>query len=137
MLNLQNWYKLPEAASLLGISEITLRRRIKQGKLPCQVLNGKYYVELENDSKLGRYFLKSEPTLFCPKAALPPALSQSTLESGGSREEWSELQKKIAELESKNKKLLRKNVDLESLVQALEWQLEQMHENVDSEPPLS
>jgi predicted RNase H-like nuclease (RuvC/YqgF family) len=47
------------------------------------------------------------------------------------------LQKKIAELESKNKKLLRKNVDLESLVQALEWQLEQMHENVDSEPPLS
>ncbi|MBX9704436.1 MAG: helix-turn-helix domain-containing protein [Silvanigrellaceae bacterium] len=45
------WMKLSEAASLLQISEVTLRRKIKTGKIPSNIREGRYYVFLnENES---------------------------------------------------------------------------------------
>ncbi len=41
-----NWVKLHDAAELLAVSEITLRRKIKSGKLISELRDGKYYVFL-------------------------------------------------------------------------------------------
>lgn len=49
------WLKLVEAAQALGVSEITLRRKIKGGKIPHDFRNGKYYVYVHNDSHSAAY----------------------------------------------------------------------------------
>lgn len=41
------WMSIREAALALGVSELTVRRRIKDGKLTHRSENGKYYVDLE------------------------------------------------------------------------------------------
>lgn len=38
------WMKLGEAAQALGVSEITLRRRVRSGRLPYDFRAGKYFV---------------------------------------------------------------------------------------------
>ncbi len=40
------WMSIREAALALGVSELTVRRRIKDGKLVHRSENGKYYVDL-------------------------------------------------------------------------------------------
>ena len=40
------WLKLHQAANMLGVSEVTLRRKIKKGLLPYEFRQGKYYVPL-------------------------------------------------------------------------------------------
>ncbi len=47
--------KLGEAAFALGVSEITLRRKVKGGRLPFELRDGKYYVMLYRDAASGRY----------------------------------------------------------------------------------
>ena len=49
------WLKLSDAAYSLGVSEITLRRRIKSGRLQSELRNGKYQVYLEIDPSSGEY----------------------------------------------------------------------------------
>lgn len=39
-----NWMTIREAALALGVSELTIRRRIKDGRLAHRLINGKYYV---------------------------------------------------------------------------------------------
>ncbi|WP_186646557.1 hypothetical protein [Fluviispira vulneris] len=50
-----HWLKLNEAAQLLQTSEITLRRKLKSGKIRSEFRDGKYYVfikdELYNEKK--------------------------------------------------------------------------------------
>jgi excisionase family DNA binding protein len=45
------WLTIREAALALGISELTIRRRIKDGRLPHRLDNGKYYVTLASQSE--------------------------------------------------------------------------------------
>jgi excisionase family DNA binding protein len=40
------WMTIREAALALGVSELTVRRRIKDGRLRHQLVNGKYYIDL-------------------------------------------------------------------------------------------
>jgi excisionase family DNA binding protein len=40
------WLTIRQAALELNVSELTIRRRIKDGKLPSQLRAGKYYVKL-------------------------------------------------------------------------------------------
>lgn len=42
--NQGQWLKLHEAAYALGVSEITLRRKIKSGRIAHELRDGKYYV---------------------------------------------------------------------------------------------
>jgi DNA-binding transcriptional MerR regulator len=49
------WYKLTEAAQLLGVSEITVRRKARTGQVKAVLRNGKYLVYLEEDKELGLY----------------------------------------------------------------------------------
>jgi hypothetical protein len=41
------WVTIREAALALAVSELTIRRRIKDGRLTHRLLNGKYYVDLQ------------------------------------------------------------------------------------------
>ena len=45
------WMKLTDAARFLDVSEITLRRRIKAGQIPCEFKNGKYFVYVSEDER--------------------------------------------------------------------------------------
>ncbi len=49
------WMKLGEAAFALGVSEITLRRKVKGGKISHELRDGKYYVMLQKDPETGKY----------------------------------------------------------------------------------
>jgi hypothetical protein len=49
------WYKLGDAAYLLGISEITLRRKLKTNQILHQFRNGKYLVQLAKDTFTGQW----------------------------------------------------------------------------------
>jgi excisionase family DNA binding protein len=42
------WMTIREAALALGVSELTVRRRIKDGRLRHQLINGKYYIDLRS-----------------------------------------------------------------------------------------
>lgn len=48
--NTGGWLKLCDAARALGVSEITLRRRVKGGIVPHDFRDGKYYVHLQRDA---------------------------------------------------------------------------------------
>jgi excisionase family DNA binding protein len=39
-----NWLSIREAALAAGVSELTIRRRIKDGRIPHRLVGGKYYV---------------------------------------------------------------------------------------------
>ena len=39
-----HWIKLNDAAQMLQVSEITLRRKLKSGKIKSEIREGKYYV---------------------------------------------------------------------------------------------
>jgi excisionase family DNA binding protein len=42
------WMTIREAALALAVSELTVRRRIKDGRLRHQLVNGKYFVDLQS-----------------------------------------------------------------------------------------
>jgi hypothetical protein len=50
------WLKLGDAAHALGVSEITLRRKVKCGKLAHDFRGGRYYVYLYKDEATGRFY---------------------------------------------------------------------------------
>lgn len=54
------WLKLGDAAHALGVSEITLRRKVKCGKLAHDFRGGKYYVYLYKDEASGRFYEPDE-----------------------------------------------------------------------------
>jgi hypothetical protein len=54
------WMKLGEAAFALGVSEITLRRKVKGGRISHELRDGKYYVLLQKDPETGK-FLEGAP----------------------------------------------------------------------------
>jgi excisionase family DNA binding protein len=40
-----NWLSIREAALAAGVSELTIRRRIKDGRIPHRLVGGKYFVD--------------------------------------------------------------------------------------------
>jgi len=50
------WLKLGDAAHALGVSEITLRRKVKCNKLAHDFRHGKYYVYLYKDDATGHFY---------------------------------------------------------------------------------
>ena len=45
------WMTIREAALALGVSELTIRRRIKDGRMAHRLENGKYYVDLNEQAE--------------------------------------------------------------------------------------
>ena len=57
------WCKLAEAAQLLGVSEITVRRKAKSSQLKTILRNGKYMVFLEENTELGLFMGSNDKPL--------------------------------------------------------------------------
>ena len=68
-----NWEKLGDAARRLGVSEITLRRRVKAGRLQHDFRGGRYFVFIPSGVN-ARHFLDSQESDggFSANAALRP-----------------------------------------------------------------
>jgi hypothetical protein len=49
----ETWHTLSDASRKLSISEITLRRRIKSGKIQAKLEHGKYFLKLPKEEKHG------------------------------------------------------------------------------------
>lgn len=60
---LDGWISINEYARKFNVSDITVRRRIKQGRIPAELKNGKYYIRAD---------YRETPPLPNKKAALPP-----------------------------------------------------------------
>ena len=43
-----HWIKLNDAAQMLQVSEITLRRKLKSGKIKSEIRDGKYFVFIKD-----------------------------------------------------------------------------------------
>jgi hypothetical protein len=71
------WVKLTEAAHLLGISEITLRRRVKGGKIPHDFRDGKYYVFIDSDPLGNRAPVQSSQVEALPTSTLSPTFHRT------------------------------------------------------------
>jgi len=51
---MKKWVKIKEATDILGISERTIRRRVKDGKLKKKKQNNSVYIEVEVKEKKGK-----------------------------------------------------------------------------------
>ena len=49
---LDGWISINEYARRFNVSDITVRRRIKQGKIPAELKNGKYYIRNDYRKRL-------------------------------------------------------------------------------------
>lgn len=79
--NKGRWCKLAEASQLLGVSEITVRRKARSGQLKAILRNGRYMVFLEEDAELGMFTAGIDSTV----APLNVAQPTPTLSSGNRR----------------------------------------------------
>ena len=70
------WLKLSDAAKTLGVSEITLRRRVKCGRLAFDFRGGKYYVFIP-DGIEASHFLDAPDAPAVAAARPVPASAQS------------------------------------------------------------
>lgn len=68
---LAGWISINEYARRFNISDITVRRRIKQGKIPAELKNGKYYIR--NDQQ------ETPPLSGQSKGQLPPPPSKDAM----------------------------------------------------------
>lgn len=60
---MDGWISINEYARKFNVSDITVRRRIKQGRIPAELKNGKYYIRADQ---------RETPPLPTKKAVLPP-----------------------------------------------------------------
>ena len=79
--NKGRWCKLAEASQLLGVSEITVRRKARSGQLKAILRNGRYMVFLEEDAELGMFTAGIDSTV----APLNVAQPTPTLSNGNRR----------------------------------------------------
>lgn len=70
----ESWLKLGEAAFALGVSEITLRRKIKAGRIPFELREGKYFVLVDGSAEFAETAVpEPQPTRMpTPQRMTPP-----------------------------------------------------------------
>lgn len=131
------WLKLGDAAYALGVSEITLRRKLKCGKLAHDFRGGKYYVYLHKDEATGRFFEPDDtpgapeppferapgvnaPTNTSPRGSTLPSISlRGTRQPHPSDWERKHLQQRVWDLEEA---LGQKDAQVQGLRRTLEDQ---------------
>ncbi|MEN9528447.1 MAG: hypothetical protein RI932_320 [Pseudomonadota bacterium] len=123
------WCKLTEAAQLLGVSEITVRRKAKSGQLKTILRNGKYMVLLEENTELGLFMGTTEETA-------TPTLAMSN----SRRAQFSELNRtqerqpqSSAASEEVIQSLKRTIEDQQTLIASLEDSISRMREKLSGE----
>jgi hypothetical protein len=121
------WFKLVDAAQILGVSEITLRRRLKSNQIPHQLRFGKYLILLERSQSTGQWNLPEHVQQFessqiqLNQLRNHAKLSPTNLSTSNQiSQEWTlRLQKCEVEIGQ----LKRKLADQETLIQFLEQTL--------------
>jgi hypothetical protein len=108
------WMKLGDAAYALGVSEITLRRKVKCGKISHEMRDGKYYILLQKNPETGKY-LDSNPENYVS------TLAQTTSPSNEQR--MMALQREIEIRDSSIRELKRTVEDQQTLISFLEQTL--------------
>ncbi len=106
-----SWVKLHDAARQLGVSEVTLRRKIKGGKIPYEFREGRYYVYL------GDAPWTEPPADKAPRRQSPGALPLVAPSPKGDTEE-------VIRLRAYVRKLQRTLEDQQTLIDALESALQ-------------
>ena len=130
------WLKLLDAAQVLGVSEITLRRKIKTGKIAHDFRDGKYFIYLLKDERSGHYFepnqvnyVKATPAMaeYYPKQSTLNSNREATFGSQyhpnsqfESELKIANMQQNIDEKDSLIKKLQREFEDQLTLIAFLE-----------------
>lgn len=107
------WMKLTEAAFALGISEITLRRRIKAGRLPFEFRDGRYYV-LVREGDRGEDPAWAPPPRSTPTPTMPGTMQMKY------ENQIQLLRKQIAQREATIRELQRTVADQQTLITVLE-----------------
>jgi hypothetical protein len=114
------WFKLVDAAHLLGISEITLRRRLKANQIAHQLRFGKYLVLLKKHPSTGQWntnsFQQSESQLQELRTLAKP--------NGNADLPIMENNTRISKCEQEISQLKRQLADQETLIQFLEQSME-------------
>lgn len=109
------WIKLNDAAHLLGTSEITLRRRVKSGRIPYEFKNGKYYVFIKPGD--AQQFKFSPPEITNHSEQLSPTMGHRSSTNLSHQNKINELEKCILDLR-------RQIADQQSLIDVLEEALQ-------------
>jgi len=114
------WIDLAQFATKYGISQSTLRRRIRANTIPYRLERGKYFLEDSPE-------VLSEAPLFARNVNQPQtvAASQRALQShpeAGSTGKTSGVQ----QLEEENRKLRKQLAELETFVSALESEVRRL-----------
>ncbi len=118
------WIDLAQFATKYGISQSTLRRRIRANTIPYRLERGKYFLE---DSPI----VLSEAPLFARNVNHPQsvAASQRALQSNpefGVAETLATNSPHTQKLEEENRKLTKQLAELETFVSALEAEIRRL-----------
>lgn len=76
------WLKLVDAAFALGVSEITLRRKIKSGRIPFEFKDGKYFVYVGENPSAPEAITRAPVSNQAPRS---PTLTRVTKTSDATR----------------------------------------------------
>ena len=127
------WVSISEYARRFNLSEITVRRRIKQGRINAELKNGKYYISSPSSTNIAKAdTLSSAATPPISLSTPTPAefTAQVTTNNSSSINELAEICKNyLAELKSKEA-LTQKNHNAE--VEIYKIQIEKLEHEITS-----
>ncbi|MFZ9521189.1 MAG: helix-turn-helix domain-containing protein [Silvanigrellaceae bacterium] len=124
--NKGRWCKLAEASQLLGVSEITVRRKARSGQLKAILRNGRYMVFLEEDAELGMFTAGIDSTV----APLNVAQPTPTLGSGSRRTSRTEQNSGQDEVIQSLKRTIE---DQQTLISSLEASISRLSQKLAAE----
>jgi hypothetical protein len=122
------WLSIVEYARKYQISDMTIRRRIKTGKLKAELKDGKYYIPAGQESR----HLEAEPKLTQPEKVTVSAtpIPQTYVQSKHDVESTRGIE--IEDVERMVKKLYEtKLAHLESMCMAKDLRIKELEQNVE------
>lgn len=111
------WMKLTDAAFALGVSEITIRRRIKTGRIPHEFQEGKYFVYVDDANA------SSQPPHGPEPSSMATAVTGSTMPSQARLKYENQIQllkKQLSQKDNTIQDLQRTVADQQTLIAVLE-----------------
>lgn len=129
---MENWIDLTEYAAKYGVSQSTLRRRIRAKSIEFKLIKGKYFLE-DSPDILKKAPLFSRGNNASDTTSTPPKMNTTRISATPSMERKSIQQSSTDELEKlveENRRLKRQLAEMETFVNALEAELEELQGNV-------
>lgn len=80
---MSEWLSIRDAAQTLGVSDLTVRRRIKDGRIKHTLRDGKYFVHLAPDNAVQEKSHQGSEREARPKRTVPDSRTESRAPSNG------------------------------------------------------